>query len=111
MEETKKLSVKVSLEFNNDLDQIYNFGAETFGIRQAKIYENEIWKLVDGLSYNWPFISECKHLTTKSKMYRWIILESHLIIYRITESDIQVLRIIHSHRSITRIKTTRRIKP
>jgi len=111
MEETQKLPVKVSLEFNYDLDQIYNFGAETFGIRQASLYENEIWKLVDGLSYNWPYFSECKHLTTKSKMYRWIILESHLIVYRITDSEIQVLRIIHSHRSITKIKTTRGIKP
>ncbi len=110
MEESKKLPVKVSMEFNLDLDQIYTCGIEIFGVRQAELYENEIWKLVDRLSYNWPFFSECRHLPTKSKMYRWIILESHLIVYRITDSEIQVLRIIHSHRSITKIKTTRNIK-
>lgn len=99
------------MEFTLDLDQIYTYGVEIFGIRQAELlYENEIWELVNRLSYNWPFFSECRHLPTKSKMYRWIILESHLIVYRITGSEVQVLRIIHSYRSITKIKTTRRIK-
>jgi toxin ParE1/3/4 len=110
MEEEKKLPVRVSREFNFDLNNIYIYGIETFGIRQAEHYENEIWKLVDGLSYNWPFFSECRHLTTKSKRYRWIILQSHLIIYRITDTEIQVLRIVHSHRSITKIKASRRIE-
>jgi toxin ParE1/3/4 len=110
MEEEKELPVKVSSEFNFDLDNIYKYGIETFGIRQAELYENEIWKLVEGLSGNWPFFSECHHLPTRSKLYRWIILESHLIIYRITDKEIQVLRIVHSHRSVTKIKATKRIK-
>jgi toxin ParE1/3/4 len=109
MEETRKLPVKVSEIFIADLDNIFKYGIETFGIRQAEIYENEIWKLVEGLSGNWPLFSECRHIQTKSKMYRWIILESHLIIYRITDKEIQVLRIVHSHRSITKIKASRRI--
>ena len=101
METEKKLAVRVSSEFNFDLDNAYTFGIETFGLRQAELYENE----------NWSFFSECRHLPTKSKMYRWIILESHLIIYRITATEIQVLRIVHSRRSITKIKGSRSIKP
>lgn len=110
MEEETKLPVKVSKVFNLDLDEIYQYSKETFGIRQAEFYENEIWKLVEGLSTNWPLFSECRHLPTKSKMYRWIILESHLIIYRITDKEIHVLRIVHSNRSITRIRDSKRIK-
>jgi toxin ParE1/3/4 len=110
MEEEKKLPVKVSAAFNFDLDNIYQYGIETFGIRQAELYESEIWKLVDGLLGNWPLFSECRHLPTKSKMYRWIILESHLIIYRITDNEIQVLRIVHARRSITKIKASRSVK-
>jgi toxin ParE1/3/4 len=110
MEEEKTLPVKVSREFNIDLDNIYRYGEETFGSRQADIYENEIWKLIEGLSNNWGIFSECKHLPTKSKRYRWIILDAHLIIYRITTFEIQVLRIIHSKRSITKIKSSRSVK-
>lgn len=52
MEEEKKLPVKVSKVFNFDLDDIYQYSLDTFGIRQAELYENEIWKLVEGLSTN-----------------------------------------------------------
>ena len=110
MEEEKKLPVKVSKVFNSDLDDIYQYSLDTFGILQAELYENEIWKLVEGLSTNWPLFSECRYLPTKSKMYRWIILESHLIIYRITDKEIQVLRIVHSNRSISKIRGSKRIK-
>ncbi len=110
MEEEKKLPVIVSIEFNLDLDSIYQDGIETFGVRQAQIYENEIWKLVNGLSYNWSFFSEYRYLSTKSKMYRCIILESHLIIYRIKPDKIEILGILHSHSGITKIKSARSIK-
>lgn len=110
MEEEKELPVIVSLEFNLDLDNIYQDGIETFGIRQSQIYENEIWKLVNGLKYNWSFFSEYRYLPTKSKMYRCIILEAHLIIYRIKPEKIEVLRILHSHSSITKIRSARSIK-
>lgn len=110
MEEEKKLPVKVSLEFISDLNEIYQYGIDTFCIRQVQNYENEIWKLVDGLYNNWSFFSECRHLPTKSRMYRWIILDSHLIIYRINANEVQVLRIVHSHRSITKIKASRSLK-
>ena len=110
MEKEKRLPVRVSRELIFNLDHIYTFGIGAFGIRQAELYEDEIWKLVDGLTLNWQFFSERRHLPTKSKMYRWIILESHLIIYRITASEIQVLSIVNSLRSITKIKESRSIK-
>ena len=43
MQEAKRLPVKISQEFNNDLNDIYYFGMETFGIKQAEIYESEVW--------------------------------------------------------------------
>lgn len=49
MEEEKILPVKVSIVFNLDLDDIYQYGIATFGERHAQLYETEIWKLIDGL--------------------------------------------------------------
>jgi toxin ParE1/3/4 len=111
MEEKKKLSVITSKEFNLDLDEIFQFGEEVFGLKQATIYEHHVWHLVNSLSTNYHLFPECRHLPTKSKMYRWVILDAHLIIYRITNQEIQVLRILHGKRSITKIRASRRIKP
>lgn len=110
MEETKELQVRLSKEFNFDLDDIYQYGVVTFGIRQAEIYENEIWQLIERLSFSYLLFPECRHLATKSKMYRWIILEAHLIIYRITENEVQVLRILNSKRSVSKIKASRSVR-
>ena len=110
MAEEKRRSVKVSLSFAEDLEDVFNYGVETFGLRQAENYEAEIWDLVERLPISYRLFPECRHLPTKSKIYRWIILDSHLIIYRITKHEVQVLRILHSKRSITKIKAVRRIK-
>lgn len=109
MEEARKLP-KASELLITDLESIFQYGIETFGVRQAEIYEKEIWKLIEGLSGNWPLFSECRHIPTKSKIYRWIILESHFIIYRITKEEIQVLRILNSNRSVSKIRASRSTK-
>jgi toxin ParE1/3/4 len=110
VEGTKEQQVKLSKEFIIDLDDIYQYGVETFGLNQAELYEKEIWKLVDNLTYNYLLFPECRYLQTKSKIYRWIILDSHFIIYRLTNSEVQVLRIIHAKRSVSAIKSARGIK-
>jgi toxin ParE1/3/4 len=110
MAEEKKLPVKVSLTFTLDLEDVFNYGVETFGLRQAENYESEIWDLIERLPNSYRLFPECRHLPTKSKMYRWIILDAHLIIYRITNHEVQVLKILHSKRSITKIKAARSIK-
>jgi len=43
-------------------------------------------------------------------MYRNIILDAHLIIYRIAKERIEVLDIIHSASSIRKIREVRKIR-
>ena len=108
--EKKPKPVIYSTNFKQDIIDVYKYGLETYGKIQAEKYLSDIYKLVGCLDLFYDLYPECRHLPTKSKMYRWIILESHLIIYRINEVEIQILRIIHSHRSITKIKYSRSIK-
>lgn len=108
MAEGKRLPVRISLAFLLDLDEVFNYGLETFGRKQAANYENEILELIERLPTSYHLFPECRHLPTKSKIYRWIILDPHLIIYRITNEEVQVLRMLHSKRSISRIKAARR---
>ena len=108
--EKEPKSVIYSTQFKQDLIDVYKYGIETFGKAQAEKYQNNIYRLVDDLNVSFDIYPECRHLLAKSRIYRWIILDSHLIIYRITFSEVQVLRIVHSHRSITKIKSLRGIK-
>ena len=102
--------IKVSNRFYSNFDQVYDFGFETFGYFQAERYKQQIRQSLDTLHNFYMAYPECRHLATKSRMYRNIILDAHLIIYRITNECVEVLDIIHSASSIRKIRDVRKIR-
>ena len=108
----KRISCKpydISNQFHNSREQIFEYGLEVFGYFQAVKYDQKIKQSICTLSEFYTAYPECRHLSTKSRMYRNIILDSHLIIYRITSKRIEVLDIIHSASSIRKIRGVRSI--
>lgn len=111
MEETvPKKPIIVSEPFKAHRKEIYAFGLKTFGFYQAEIYDKHILQSLETLSLYYNVYPECRHLATKNRIYRNIILDAHLIIYRITADRIEVLDIIHSASSIRKIRSTKKIK-
>jgi len=109
----KEISCKpyvVSQEFNESRESIYGYTLEIFGYFQAEQYKQKIRKSLDTLPAFYKAYPECRHLATKSRKYRNIILDAHLIIYRIAEQRIEVLDIIHSASSIGKIRSARKIR-
>ncbi|MDR2690831.1 MAG: type II toxin-antitoxin system RelE/ParE family toxin [Dysgonamonadaceae bacterium] len=98
-------------DYEKHLTEILEWSGKTFGIRQAKKYFLTISKFVEKLDTDYTYHPECRHLATQSRMYRNIILDAHLIIYRITGECIEVLDIVHSASSISKIRTVRKIRP
>ena len=86
-----------------------DYTINVFGYFQAERYLKKIEKSLDTLSVYYNAYPECRHLATKNRKYRNIILDSHLIIYRITDQRIEVLDIIHSASSIGKIRQIRKI--
>lgn len=101
---------EVSNKFLESHTQIYNYGIDTFGYFQAEKYSQKIDEVLETLPNYYTVYPECRHLVTKSRMYRNIILDSHLIIFRITDQCIEVLDIIHSASSIEKIRSVRSIR-
>lgn len=110
MVEFERKKVKVSKQYDIDITNIFEYGEETFGYSAAKIFIGDIYNFVWSLDNMYLSHPECRHLTTKSQMYRNIILGSYLIIYRITPTQIEVLKAISSLMSISEIRTARKIK-
>ncbi|MDR2232145.1 MAG: type II toxin-antitoxin system RelE/ParE family toxin [Tannerella sp.] len=103
-------TVVTSRFYEVHLIEILEYGIETFGYAQAKAYFNSISHHVDMLGVFYTYYPECRHLATKSRMYRNIILDSHLIIYRITDKQIEVLDIIHSASNVSKIRNVRKTR-
>lgn len=101
--------VILSQPFKEHRKEIYAYGLDIFGFYQAEIYAEKIRQALSTLSTYAKVYPECRHLRTKNRIYRNIILDAHLIIYRITDEQIEVLDIIHSASSIQKIRATRNI--
>jgi len=110
MVELEKKEVKVSKQFDIDITTIFEYGEETFGYSAAKIFIGDIYNFVWNLDNMYLIHPECRHIPTKTKMYRNIILGSYLVIYRITPERIEVLKVISSKMSVSKIRAARSIK-
>ena len=110
MEGIKEKVVVFSLQYVIDTNNIYNYSIEVFGGNQAQKYEAIIDKITTELALSYWMYPECRFLPTIGHLYRNVILESHLIIYRVKTERIEVLRVIHSQSSISRIRSVRKIK-
>jgi len=99
----------VSDKFNESRENIFNYTLDTFGYFQAERYLAKIRKSLDTLPEWHLAYPECRHIPTKSRMYRNIILDAHLIIFRITDQRIEVLDIVHSASSIRKIRGARKV--
>jgi plasmid stabilization system protein ParE len=100
----------VSRKFNESRESIYEYSLDTFGYFQAERYREKIKNALNTLSNYYTYYPECRHLATKSRMYRNIILNVHLIVYRITDQRIEVLDMIHGASSIRKIRDIRKIR-
>jgi len=92
------------------LEQIYEYGIETFAFTATTVFIDELILRIEQLSSNHLLHPECRYLATKSKMYRNLIHGSYIAVYRITPGRIEVLNVFHSSRSISSIKHSRKIK-
>jgi len=101
--------VELSDEFKASRTHIYDYTIDMFGYLQAERYLQLIENALDTLYYFHLAYPECRHLATKNRIYRNIILDAHLIIYRITDKRIEVLNIVHSASNIGKIRSTRKI--
>ncbi len=109
MDGTTKKAVVYSDFIETDLQEIFNYGKETFGILQAELYLLKLIGEIDLLECRYLQHPCCRYLVTKSKMYRNIIVGSHIVIYRISEK-IEILRILHSFSANNRLRKTRQIR-
>ena len=108
--EAKQKKVVRSSFYLYDIQDIFEYGEATFGEKAAIYFYQEIKSIVQRLETEYLLHPECRHLETKTKIYRNIILGSYLIIYRIRANRIEVLRAFHGSHSPKYIKNVRKIK-
>lgn len=81
--ETEQKEVVRSAFYLQDIVDVFEYGSATFGERAGLIFYDDLKMTVRTLATQYLLHPECRHLETKTKIYRNIIFGSYLIIYRI----------------------------
>lgn len=92
------------------LENIYACGLETFSYSSATVFIEELYERINQHSSDYHHHPICRFIPTKTGIYRNLQHGRYLVIYRIKPERIEVLNIIHSSRSPSKIKATRKIR-
>ena len=71
---------------------------------------DKIFETIDRIEQNPLIFRECEEIPTKTKIYRKAVCMSWLIIYKIKDSEIAVLGIIHGSRRASKVRKLRKVK-
>jgi toxin ParE1/3/4 len=75
-----------------DLDEIWDYTVDCWGLEQAETYIRQLWKDIQTLADNPSLGRECAEVRPG---YRKYPSGSHVLFYRLTDDGINVVRILH----------------
>jgi toxin ParE1/3/4 len=93
----KKLQLFIREEAYSDLENIWNYTMETWSLRQADKYYNDIIEAIEFLCEEPGTGKSEEHIR---KGYRSFKINSHLIFYITNDLDLDVIRILHAQMDI-----------
>ena len=93
----KKLQLFIREEAYLDLEKIWTYTLETWSLRQADKYYNDIIEAIEFLCEEPGTGKSAEHLR---KGYQSFKINSHLIFYVTSEFELDVIRILHSQMDI-----------
>jgi toxin ParE1/3/4 len=85
---------KLSPNADQDIRDIYEFGLAAFGRMKAESYFDDLY---DAFEYIAAHPLACRERSEIAPLIRIYVFHSHLVVYRIEDRGIVVLRILHGH--------------
>jgi toxin ParE1/3/4 len=76
-----------------DLDEIWDYTADRWGLDQAVTYTRDIWQRIQAVAARPAMGQECSNIRTG---YYKISCGSHVLFYRLTPEGVDVVRILHA---------------
>ena len=87
----------LSAEADQDLEDVFEYGLKEFGLDQAVEYVASFDALFELISQN-PELGRTRNEIKEG--LRSLVKESHVVFYRVTDSQIRIVRILHGSRDL-----------
>ena len=93
----KKRQFFIREQASIDLESIWDYTVDNWSLRQADKYYNDLVEAFEFLCENPTAGKSAEHLR---KGYRYFKVNSHLIFYVISDTELDVIRILHAQMEI-----------
>ena len=93
----KKRQIFIREQASIDLESIWNYTIDTWSLHQADKYYTDLVEAFEFLSENPTAGKSAEHLR---KGYRYFKVNSHLIFYLFSNTELDVIRILHAQMDI-----------
>lgn len=86
------MTIRLTPRAEADLDEIWNYTADSWGIEQAELYIRDLWLAMEFVAADPRRGKASDDVRPGYRRYR---AGSHLIFYRVAGEDIEVVRVLH----------------
>ena len=84
--------IHITPKADEDLENIYLYSVEKFGVKRAVQYINDLDKTFDKLANDRSLGHDCSYISPNLKSHRVV---SHLIFYKFMADKVIIIRILH----------------
>ncbi len=85
-------SFDITADARSDLESLYEYGIGRFGERAADLYVRRLLDRIEQLCSQ-PWLGRSR--PEFGADYRSIVLDRYVVLYRVTQTDIKIIRIVH----------------
>ena len=86
------MTYRTTRQADQDIIDIYFYGCRQFGVEQAERYHEGLAAILDLIAHNPYMARERPEFTPPVRLYPY---RSHLIVYRLDDAGVLVVRILH----------------
>ena len=104
----KQIQIVVKEAALNDLEKECLYLAENYSVRYAEKFRLAFFEQIVTILPNPLKYPECRFLPTKRKMYRNIIWQNYLIIYKVKKLVVEVLILFHTKQRPAKLKAIKK---
>jgi|GEM_PF-919546 plasmid stabilization system protein ParE len=104
----KQIQIIVKEAALNDLEKECLHLAENYSVRYSEKFRLAFFEQIITILPNPLKYPECRFLPTKRKMYRNIIWQNYLIVYKVKKAVIEVLILFHTKQRPAKLKAIKK---
>ncbi|HKR05516.1 MAG TPA: hypothetical protein VJY62_12850 [Bacteroidia bacterium] len=106
----KQIEIVIKEFALHQLKEEYDYFKTKHSLFYAEEFRLDFFKKIYSIVPFYKSFPECRFLRTKKKIYRNVVWENYLIVFKIKPELIEILTLFHTKQNPKRLKKLRRIK-